>query len=86
MFHVVGGFELNGSRSFVLKFTSAGHLSGLGNCFSENWLFAAWRMNIERSRRSLREGSIRSFVFRADLFFFVWLQFCQGAVAPTVPP
>ena len=29
-----------------------------------------------------RRGSIRSFVFRAGLFFFVRLRFCQGAVAP----
>ena len=31
-------------------------------------------------------GSIRSFVFRAGLFFFIRLRFRQGAVAPSSPP
>ena len=33
-----------------------------------------------------RKGSIRSFVFRAGLFFFVRLRFCRGAVAPSSSP
>ena len=32
------------------------------------------------------DGSIRSFVFRVGLFFFGWLRFCHGAVAPSGSP
>ena len=41
------------------------------------------RIEAETLRISAKAGSIRSFVFRAGFVFFVWLRFCQGAVAPS---
>jgi hypothetical protein len=36
--------------------------------------------------KTLSGDSIRSFVSRAGLFFFVRLRFCEGAVAPNGSP
>ena len=39
-----------------------------------------------RSPPLKNRGSIRSFVFRVGLLFFVWLRFRQGAIAPSSSP
>jgi hypothetical protein len=43
------------------------------------------QMRMNRRRKALC-GSILSFVFRVGLFFFGWLRFCHGAVAPSGSP
>jgi putative transposase len=86
------GFEVNAKRVARIRREEGFKVSKRQRRMRRLGLSTAERQRAQRARQVWSwdfvedQGSIRSFVFRAGLLFFVWLRFRPGAVAPSSSP